>query len=234
MKAYIKWTSLILLTLPSLSFAIQTGYYVDAGVGVSSGPNTVLAPSEGFVGSGGTLTGGVTDVYGLNSHGAVGAYADLGFNFRSFFGVEANYTYWGHQSLSSFAGQLTTATGNMSGNLDSQSLGGNLVGYIPIDNGQINLFAKLGAAALISTFSINDPENNIFFNPGNYSQRSTQAALTYGAGVQYQYNPSVSILLSWNGISQFDSKPISNLFYNMASIGIRFTIPNQLPAVFQK
>lgn len=234
MKESIKWTSVILLTLPSLSFAIQTGYYGDVGVGVSAGPNIITAPSAGFVDSGGTLTGGITDVYGLNSRGAVGVYADLGFNFRSFFGIEANYTYWGQQSLSSFAGSLTTATGNMSGKLDSQSVGGNIVGYIPIDNDRINLFAKLGAAALFSTFSVNDPENEIFFNPGNYSQSSTQAALTYGAGVQYQYNPNVSILLSWNGISQFDSAPISNLFYNMASIGLRYTIPNQLPAFYQK
>lgn len=235
MKAYIKSSSLILSILPALSFAIDTGFYGDVALGVSSGPASVVAPSAGFGNNtGGTVTGGVTDLYGLNTQGALAVNVDLGYNFRPYFGIEADYTYWGSQDLSTFTGQITTATGGMSGNLTSQSIGGNLVGYIPLDNEQFNIYGKLGVAALYSTLSVNDPQNVVFFNTGNYSQSSAAAAMTYGAGVQYRYNPNISFLLSWNGISQFDDHPISNLHYNVASVGVRYTIPNKLPAVFQK
>lgn len=234
MKSYLKNSSLILSILPGLSFAIQPGYYGDVGIGVSAGPSSVVAPGSRFHHSGGTLTGGVTDLYGLNSHGAVGAYANIGYNLRPNFGFEANYTYWGRQTLSTFTGQITTATGGMHGDLTSQSVGGNLVGYIPFDNDRFNVFAKIGAAAMFSTLEVDDPNNVIFFNPGSYSQSTTRAALTYGAGVNYQYNERVSFQLSWNGISTVKVTPISNLYYNMASIGIRYTIPNALPTTHEK
>ena len=229
MKAYFKMCGLILVALPNINFAIMPGYYGDVGIGVSAGPASVIAP-----GNGNTLTAGSTDVYGLESRGAVGAFVDLGYNFTPYFGVEGNYTFWGWQGLSSFTGQVTTATGGMSGGLYSQSVGGNLVGYVPLEQEKINIFAKLGIAGLFSTLNIEDPSNSIFFLPTNYSQSSAEPALTYGAGVQYQCSSHVSIQLAWNGISQLTNTPISNLYYNMASIGVRYTVPNKLPAIFQK
>ena len=234
MKTYLIRSGLFFVMLPNLSFAIETGYFGDVGIGVSAGPSSVVAPSAGFVKSGGTINGGGTGSYGLNSRGSVGAYADLGYNFKPYFGLETNYTYWGAQSLSLFTGQVTTATGCMSGTLYSQSVGGSIVGYAPLDNEKINIFAKFGVAALFSTFTVNDPEGAVFFNPGSYFQSTTEPGLTYGAGVQYRYTPTISVQLAWNGISQFSSTPISNLYYNMASIGIRYTVPNKLPPIFQK
>ncbi len=223
-----------LLMFPCFAFAIQTGPYAEVGIGASNGPSYVVAPATGFVNSGGTLTAGVTDVYGLNTRGQVGAYADLGYSFTSYLGIEANYTYWGQQSLSTFTGQITTATGGMKGHLEAQSVGGNLVGYLPLNNYQLNIFAKVGVAALFSSLSVNDPQGAIFFNPGSYNQDNSSAALTYGTGVQYQYNPNISISLAWNGISQFDSTPISNQHYNMGSIGVRYTFPNAAPKGYEK
>ncbi len=225
MKTYIKWNGLMLAILPSLSFAVQAGPYGEVGIGASSGPSFVVAPSSGFAGSGGTLTGGTTDVYGMNSRAVVGAYADLGYSFKRNFGIEANYTYWGQQDLSNFTGQITTATGGMGGNLSSYSFGGNLVGYLASDNDLLNIFAKLGVAGLHSSLNVNDPNNAVFFNQGSYTQSSTNAALTYGAGVQYQLNSKLSTLLSWRAITQFNNTPISNLTFNMASLGFRYTFP---------
>ena len=162
MNTSIKWSCLILSILPCLSSAASPGPYGDLGIGVSSGPSSVTAPSSRFIGSGGTLTGGVTDLYGFNTLGVFGAYAALGYNFQSNFGLEANYNYWGQQKLSNFTGQQTTATGMMNGNLSSNSFGGSLVGYLPMENNLVNFYAKLGLAGLLTSLKINDPQNTVF------------------------------------------------------------------------
>ncbi|MCX7116601.1 MAG: outer membrane beta-barrel protein [Legionellales bacterium] len=224
----------LLFMLPSLGFAIQPGFYGDWNIGVSSGPSSAQAVGGAFVGSGGTIIGDVSELYGLTTRGSFGGSVDVGYNIIPNIGIEANYTYWGQQNVSTITGEFMTVMRGMNGLLYSQSVGGNLVAYFPLDQEKFNLYAKLGVAALFSTFKVDDPNSLVFLFPGSYSQNSAEPALTYGLGLQYQFNPHASLLLAWSGISQFKDTPISNLHYNIGSIGLRYTFPNQAPSVYQK
>ena len=223
---------LLAAAIPSIGFSIQPGAYVEGNLTVNFGPSSVIADVDGFANSGGTISAGVSDIYGLNTRGAVGGNASIGYNVRNYLGVEANYAYWGNQTLSSFTGQMTTKTDLFSGHSYGQSVGGNVVGYLPVENDLLNIYAKVGLAALFTNLTVNDQNGSIFFNEGNYHQDTTMLGITYGIGCIYKFTDHVSGLLSWYGISGTNNGPISNQYYNSAAIGVRYSFAS--PALYSK
>lgn len=225
MKKIFSNTTFILLTCAAsnISLAAQHGFYGDIGLGLGFGPSNTIVKSQYFANSGGTLSGNTSDIYTLQTRGVTASYANLGYNFTPFFGAEMDITYWGQQDLSSFANNVTTQTGQWNGKLENYSYGLNGVGYLPLTETKINLFAKLGIAMLHSEITVSDPQGSIFFNPGSYTTSSNEPGLIYGAGAQYQFNKYIAGQLEWKGITRFSDSRISNIHYNLVAIGLRYS-----------
>ncbi|MDR3476603.1 MAG: porin family protein [Gammaproteobacteria bacterium] len=225
LKKIFKRASLMLLAIiaSNMTFAAQHGFYGDLGLGLGFGPSNTVVKSELFSNSGGTLSANTSDVYTLQTRGVTTGYINVGYNFTPYFGAEADVTYWGKQDLSSFANNVTTETGQWSGKLQSYSYGLNGVGYLPLAETKINLFAKLGIAIIHSELNVNDPKGSVFFNPGSYTTTSNAPGLLYGAGAEYQFNKNISGQLEWKGINRFNDSRISNISYNLIAIGLRYT-----------
>jgi opacity protein-like surface antigen len=221
-----KRVSLIILSLAasSMTLAAQPGFYADLGLGLNFGPSSTIIKSSYFTNSGGTLSSNPSDGYSLETRGVAATYVDAGYTFTPNFGAEVNFTYWGQQNLTNFAFDVTTQTGQWKGNLQSYSYGLSAVGYVPLTESKINLFAKLGIAVINSQLSINDPNGSIFFNPGSYSTTTNDPALTYGVGAEYLFTKNIAGMLEWKGLNRFNDNQISNINFNLIAIGVRYSL----------
>jgi hypothetical protein len=207
-----------------LAFAAKLGLYGDLGLGLGFGPTSSVVKNQYFSHSGGTLSANPSDVYSFETRGVPAGYINVGYNFFPYLGAEADVTKWGRQNVSSFANNISTQTGQWRGNLNSYSYGVNAVGYLPLADSPVNLFAKVGLAKLHSTLEISDPNGSIFFNPGSYQMTSTEPGLVYAVGALYQFNRYVAGELEWKGINRFNDNRISNIHYYLIAMGVRLTL----------
>jgi hypothetical protein len=214
---------LSVITFSDISLAAKNGFYGDLALGLGFGPSNTNVKSQYFVNSGGTLSANPSDVYTLTTRGVPAGYINLGYNFIPYFGIEADVTEWGKQDLSSFANNITPEAGLWSGKLDTYSYGLNAVGYLPLLESHFNVFAKLGIAMVHSNIEVNDPTGALFFNPGSYQANATELGLVYGVGALYQFTNYIAGELEWKGVNRFNDNRISNIHYNLVSVGLRFT-----------
>lgn len=210
---------------PTTLFAANSGFYVGAGLGQAVGPETVLIANSDFNhNTFGTITGQPIDTYNFSTRGSTLYHFMAGYNFNRCVGVEASYSYLGRQDLMSLAGGVTKDFG-FDGTLDSFYYGITGVGHLPLDKLQGNLFAKAGLVVLHSDAIINDPNGVIYVNPGKYEVKTNNAALLYGVGAEFYFQPQLGIEVEWNRISRFDNSKIGNMSYNQFLVGIIYSLP---------
>lgn len=215
---------LVMTSLYSISYSAPNGFYAGLGIGGATGPTMVNVNSNSFAVN--TGSGNIIDTYGLETRDHWAGHALLGYNINKYFGVEVNYSHWGKQDLLNFNNNVATP-GGFSGTSKINSYGFDAIGYLPVRS-HLDFFGELGIAASHSNLNITDPNGVIFpVAPGNYGISETNAAITYGAGLQLYLNKNLNSRLQWKRLSNLTSNNrMNNISSNMLTVSLIYAFNN--------
>lgn len=146
-------------------------------------------PMGWYVGVNGGSTS-VTNVSypGNTSTSGVGLSGNLGYKFMPYFGMEFGYSYYANSVIKNSLGNKAGTVKNYSYDIAGK-------GIWPIMDTGFELFAKLGAARVSASTSINSQTAADSIGLGQTSKSAT--GVYFGGGASYYITPEFALNASW-------------------------------------